>query len=325
MPSGPSHSHSSGGGSSHSSSSRGFSSGGFSGGGVRVPRAPWHWHFGGRTVVISTGKQNVFLAMLGALIVFIIATFGCLGIKSGIKGQIKQQTANIEIFESDAEWYKNVITKAKSETGEEEGYYLTTATFDKKQILYYDESDPKTGYYEYDTVNGVYYFYIIYKYTNQKTGEVVTAETYAQFTSSQAQGWNGEIAYAYSEEDSAWFAINTNYSLDKNMEYVKAKQLLKSSNSSLKSMKVAFVVCLVVTIGLAVGFVFVTKNIIKKAKAEAAAEEAKQQAEIEEAKADAEEAKSRASKVNRYCSYCGCKISDDVDQCPSCGSRVFKK
>lgn len=322
MPSGPSHSHS-GGGSSHSSSGGGFSRGGFSGGGSStITRHPWRWTFGGRTVVISTGKQNMFLAVLGALVLFVIATVCCFMSSSGIKGTVKKQEAQIAVFEQDAEWYKNVIEKAKAG---EEGYYLTTATFNPSQVLYYDESNPQTGYYEYGLVNETYYFYILYEYTNAKTGAIVKAETYAQFTSSQAIGWNGEIAYAYSEEDSAWFSINTNYSLEKNMEYVETTQLLKSNKSSVKTTRVAGIVCAIISAGMAVAFVLVTKNIIKKAKAEAEAEQAKQEAEIAEANRQAEESKAKAERINRVCSYCGCKVSDDAEQCPSCGSRLFKK
>lgn len=322
MPSGPSHSHS-GGGSSHSSSGGGFSRGGFSGGGSStITRHPWRWNFGGRTVVISTGKQNMFLAVLGALVLFVIATVCCFMSSSGIKGTVKKQEAQIAVFEQDAEWYKNVIEKAKAG---EDGYYIGTASFNPSQVLYYNESNPQTGYYEYGIVNGIHYFYILYEYTNAETGELVKAETYAQFTSSQALGWNGKIAYAYSEEDSAWFSINTNYSLEKNMEYVEAKQLLKNNKSSVKSIRVAGIVCAIITVGMAVAFVLVTKNIIKKAKAEAEAEQAKQEAEIAEANRQAEESKAKAEKINRVCSYCGCKVSDDAEQCPACGSRLFKK
>ncbi len=322
MPSGPSHSHS-GGGSSHSSSGGGFSRGGFSGGGsFNHTRRPWRWHFGGRTVIISTGRQNTFLAVLGALFLFVVATVCCFMACSGIKETVKKQETKIAVFEQDAEWYKNVIEKAKDG---KDGYYITKAEFSPFEVLFYNESNPQTGYYEYGLVNGIHYFYILYEYTNEKTGDVTKAETYAQFTSSQASGWNGEIAYAYSEEDSAWFSINTNYSLERNMEYVETKQLLKSNKNSVKSTRTGGIVCAIVAVGMVVVCVFVTKNIIKKAKAEAEAEQAKQEAEIAEANRKAEESKAKAEKINRVCSYCGCKISDDADQCPSCGSRVFKK
>lgn len=325
MPSGPSHSHSSGGG-SHSSSGGSHGSGeswrGPDDYGAPIVRRPWNWRFGGRTLIISTGKQNAFLSLLSVLILFIVCTVGCFIGRTAIKKDIVQYENQICIYEEDAKWYENVINKAKTH---ETGYYLATATYNKAQILNYNQYNPQTGYYEYDEVNGTYYFYILYEYRNEVTNEIVQAETYAQFTSSQAFGWNGEIAYAYSEEDGAWFSINTNYSLSKNMEYVKTKQSLSSAKQSVKSMLTIGIVLAVASVGVAIAFVFTTKHIIKKAEQEAETEKEKQEAEQAEANAKAEEAKAKADKINRTCAYCGCKVPDGEEKCPACGSRKFKK
>lgn len=326
MPSGPSHSHSSGGG-SHSSGGGSHSSGGGwhgsnNGYGAPIVRNPWRWRFGGRTLIISTGKQNAFLALLSVLVLFIVCTVGCFIGRTAIKKDIVQYESQICTYEEDAKWYENVISKAKNN---ETGYYLATATFRKAQVLNYNEYNPQTGYYEYDEVNGTYYFYILYEYRNEVTSELVKAETYAQFTASQALGWNGEVAYAYSEEDGAWFSINTNYSLSKNMEYVNAKQDLSNAKQFVKSLLTIGIVLVVASVGVAVAFVLTTKHIIKKAKQEAETEKAKQEAEQAEANAKAEEAKAKADKINRTCAYCGCKVPDGEEKCPACGSRKFKK
>ena len=152
--------------------------------------------------------------------------------------------------------------------------------------------------------------------------ETKEGETYSSFSSSQASGWDRKIIVG--KDNGAWASINYDYSLSSNQEYIFEKQYLASQEASLKTMTTAFVVCILIAVALVVILILVLVKTVKKGKQEYENEQQKQKAEIEEAEAKANEAKRRAEQVSRTCAYCGSKVPDGEEKCPSCGSSKFE-
>ncbi len=329
MPVGPSHSSHSSGGGSHG--------GGFSGGGGGWssgsrsyhphPRHPITIHWFGRPVVFSTGVQNTLVSLL--VIFLFVAFFGVFSI-IGYSVNIQEYNKNkqeLAVFETDAVYYQNLISKAQAS---EEGYFITSGTFEGRFYYSYDEDDfAGTGVFEYQVVNGVTYYFINYTYVNDK-GQTLKGETYTQFSSSQARAMilddigTIEIAYTYDSDEGGYVSINTSYSLEKNQDYNILKKEVEDNKSS-NVLLIIGIVLLVVAACIFVGLIFVIRNQIKKSKTQAQVDSAKAEAEIAESKANAEKAEAEANSKNRMCDYCGCSVPDGASKCPSCGSRMFKK
>lgn len=317
MPSGPSHgSHSGGGGHSGGSfggGSRGVHIGGFSATPhPRVPRPPRMLHFFGRPILITSGFSTAVILVTFAVIITAFLFI------SGISGTIKMNKT-IKIYENDALWYEKAIENAENGNGKA---YKTTATFDD-EVYYHYKNTRETGIYEDFEYNGYVYFFIVFEYDNEETGEKgCIGQTYTQFTSTQALNkvvsgeGQIEIVYAYSEEDGSWFAINADYSLDKNIEY---KSTLDSKNSGLVSATVSGIIFVVLIIAI----IFMIRHAIKKGKAQAESERLKAEQEIAEAKAKAEGTQAEVNKKFRYCKYCGSKINENENKCSNCGSTQF--
>lgn len=345
MPVGPSHSSSSGGG-SHGGS-RGGSHGGGSRGGINFggisfdrgerrpprPRRPITFHWFGRPVVVSTGVQNMMVSLLVIFICLVLGTVGCfIGFSSNSRNLSKAYNG-IEIIESDAVYYKQLIEKAKD--ANESDYHLAMASFEMKFFRTYTESDYKRddgGVFEFGEYDGIVYYFVCYNYS-VGNGSVQSGETYTQFSSSAIRGCETyydetytkygkmQIAWHYDEDDCKYYSINTDYTLEKNIDYKAYKASLSSLENGKKYCLIGGCVMAVVTILVLAIMIIRIKKRLKKEAEEQKIEEAKQQAEIEKANAEAEKARADVRRKNRYCSYCGTKIREDAEQCDACGSR----
>ncbi len=357
MPVGPSHSARSGGssGGSFGGSSR---SGGFNSSRSSSsprPRSPINFVWFGKPVVISTGVQNMLISLIVIFVMLVMGTVGCF-INFGTNSkELADARSSIAIYESDAEYYQNLITRASSTAEEDAAYIKTKAYFVPKMYSQYTEDDfNNTGAFEYGTYRGVVYYFITYCYKDAD-GNWRQGETYTQFASSavramfkNAEGFDSEIlenfsnttgtglsanvmvgemdvAYVNDIAEGGYFSINTNYSLDKNIDYLAYKSSLKELESSKKSSLVLGIVLTCITLlVLAIGIVVAIRKI-KKENEKAQVEAAENAAAIEKAKAEAETAKSEAAKKNRFCQYCGAPVADGAEQCSACGARLFNK
>lgn len=320
MPVGPSHSR---------ASSGGGSGGGFGGGfggpaprpsrhhnefghrhvpHPRVPRPPRTYVFFGRPVVMSSGTRSG----LGFAFLFFVI-FAIIAVVMFINVNNKSKT--IDVFEDDARFYEQMIERAEAGA---EGYYLADATFDDRINLYYNEDNPRTGAYEYLSVDGIPYYYVVFEYYNEVTEQVLTGETYTEFSSSQFSGLGGTIEVAYTLADGSWAVINTSYELENNQDYLSAKSSLSSTRN------IAIVITVIAVIVLAV-LIFLVVRAFKRSKKEQEVQDAKNQAEITEAQAKAQVALETAENTNRVCAYCGAPVPDGEIRCPSCGSTEFTK
>jgi rubrerythrin len=335
MPTGPSHSsHSGGGGGSHGGFGGGGSHGGGFGGHVggfgggpapRRPRGPIAFNWFGRPVVISPGKQGYLVAFIVLFIFMLIVSVSTFSAYGSQSYERNIYASSIQTIETDAVFYQNMLNKADADDPDVKKTY---ATFERKFYNYYTDDDfSNTGIYYYGTVAGTNYYFIVYEYTNEFTGQKAKGETYAQFSSSTASSLYGRIhiAYTFSQEDNAYVSMNTSYSLSENQEYIDLRSKVIDIDESINVILFIAVVSLILVVGSIVGFVFVIKKINKESKEQAAADEAKTQAEIAEARANAERATAEANSKNRVCAYCGSNVPDGADKCPSCGSRKFLK
>ena len=353
MPVGPSHGSRSSGGSSRGGSFGGGSfGGGSSGGGFfggisfgsssgssrrrddyrrehHYHRHPRSFHFGGRTVVVSTGQQSVFSVLIMFMIFAIVGCFLFNSFRVNAKDNVRINQEYVAQFESDDTWYRNTIDTAK--LGLDDEYYIATATFrnnPNSSVIYNDyffnEANPQIGVYS-KRLSGTAtpYYYIVYEYFNKVTNQYEKGWTYTQFSQSQIPaGTTIEIAYA--KDGDNFFSMNTSYKLELNQDYQEAKYQLSSSKESLKKTTSMFVVCIIVVVLFATALVLVVVRLIKKAKKEDAVEDAKNEAAIAEAEAKADEAERVAKQKGRVCKYCGNSVPDGASACPACGSRNFE-
>ncbi len=336
MPTGPSHSSGGFGGGGGHSSGGGFGGGGFSFGGGsngwrRRPTGPRTIHFFGRSIIIAGGQYSSAVGFFAFVIFFAIfsAFLGLFAYSNN--SDIKSYSASAAVFEEDAEFFSDLITKAKAGK-EDEGYYLTTANFDGINLTYVD-GDTRTGIFYYDMYNNIPYYFIQYEYVNTHAEDSINlGTTYAQFSSSAANGLiisgEGQIEIAYTKFEGEWWSINTNYSLEKNIEYKMTLNAIDETKSSQKFVIGFMIVTIVATIGFLAAAILKLVSGAKKAKAEALLEAEKKEAEISEAQARAEEARASAESKQAYvCSYCGSDIPAGETKCPMCGSskRTKKK
>ncbi len=271
-------------------------------------RAPRTYMFFGRPVVMSSGTRSGLGMVAVLFIIALIAT-----IIMGVN--LSNKTKTVQVYEADAKYYEQMISKAQAG---EEGYYLATATFDERFNTYYNDDNPRTGAYEYVEVDGLAYYYIVFEYENEVTGETMVGETYTQFSSSQFNGLNGTIDVAYTYDDGSWVVMNTGYELENNQDY----KVQLASKDNLKTMTTVFGVIAGV---LVLVLIILIVRALKKSKKEQAAQDAKNAAEVAEAEAKAQVALETAENTNRVCAYCGAPVPDGDIRCPSCGSTEFTK
>ncbi len=343
MPVGPSHNRSSGGGSRSSGggfsfgggSSRGGSFGGPSRGDSHhrhIHRAPIRMMFFGSPVVISTRRQSWIAVVVMFLIFAIFGVVMTANIRTPLYESVSSYKADIAQIELDAEWYASA--KQIAEAGTDEKFFVAYAEYSGVQRYYYNSNNPTGFYYDKDDevrLNNTPYFYLIYRYEvpvdTDEDGEFdsyewLEGETYSEFSSSQAAGWNRKIIVGY--DNGSWASINYDYSLSSNEEYLFLKYQLNLEEESIKSVNKAFGIAIAILVLLVVALIIIIVFAIKKGKIEYQKEQEKKDAEIEKEKAEAKLAQDKASQINRKCVYCGSSVPDDDDCCPSCGARKFK-
>lgn len=262
-------------------------------------------------------KPTLFLVLSIIVGFFALLTFMT---NIGANSNLKSTKSSIQTMESDWLEYKTLIEKA-NETGTN-GYYLTTAEFDKKKYNYYDDNPTKTGAYFDFEENGISYYFIVYEYEDERTGKDCTGTTYTQFSANEIQNLNGEIEIAYfSKAGNASYSINTSYKLNTCKKYLTLNEDLKSEKSLANGSLVALIIELVIIAGFIALYVLKLKNYYKLVAADEEVLFQKKKAEAERAQAEANEVKSR---TNRYCKYCGSKIEPNAIKCSSCGANLTK-
>lgn len=326
-------------GSSSSSSRRDRDYDSYSGGHYhRRPRRPWHVPMFGRTIIITPGIRSAFSFLL---IIFVFAIILCVTwgrTVGGYADNIKDQKELVEYYETYDKDYKTLIKNVNDgKAGFEKQtfditpfYNSSTNDFNWSYVGYSDPTEP--GIYDIDLYrNGQEYYFILYEYT--WGGQPYTDWTFAQYTEYQLldiirDGGTIEIGVGKltntASGDDGIYAMNMDYSLEKNQEY----QYEVASLKSLKSMKNRHLfMCLgagaVAALILTGMIVYVVKKY-KSAKVKEDLENKKTEAEIAEAKAQAEIAEKKAEQMNRVCKYCGANVPDGEETCPGCGSREFE-
>ncbi|MBQ7917384.1 MAG: hypothetical protein IJ310_01055 [Clostridia bacterium] len=343
MPIGPSHGGRGGGGRSSSSGSSGGGNllgsivGGVIGGmltaGTRRRRRERYYGNGGgdsyesnEPATPSRRRPTVFLVLA---IVIAVITFFTVTIRNGFANSAETQTSFAAIMKTDYAEYKDLIDTARAQDSLADNdpsktHFITTATFSKTKYTSYKANPTAKGIYQDFTLNNVQYYFIVYTYQDE-SGVTHTGTTYSQFSSTQATGWDGEIAYA--KIDGQYVSMNTSYTSNAIEECAEYKYTLAiaESNKQLASRTIWVIVGEVLIIALLVTlYILKLKKYRKLVKQDEEAYAQVQQANVNEAQAKAEAAQKDADKKNRVCAFCGSTVPDGEDVCPACGSRTFE-
>ena len=302
--------------------------------GVRFFHGPIRFSFFGRPIFISTGRQIAFVVGFVALLVMIISTFATF---SGLK-YTKQELAEFQTHYTqtiaDSNKCLDVIKNAKSDSGEANGYYLTTGYFNdypaSRDFGRYDLGG--CSIYKYG--NSEYYIRFVFL---DKNYVEKFCDTFAMYTSRSdisnryLKSENKDEFFGMKEMQVAYSvkngqiecAVNTDYDGTVNFERDYYANKIESTKASIKTYKTSagiLIGIIVVIVALVVlGIVRVFQNSKKKADLE----RQKQEAETIEAQAKADMAKQELDEKNRYCTYCGAKLPDGATKCPNCGSTKF--
>lgn len=259
----------------------------------------------------------LILAIFTAVILF----FSVIA-KIATKETINDYSETVAIMETDwKEDYKPMLDEVKDDDFEngDDNYYLITATFTKLKHNYYSDNPTTPGAYLDITENNVNYYFIVYEYTFG--GKEYIGTTYTSFSANQIDSLNGRILIAVYDKDDKHFSINTSYKLEDCIEYRYYLDEIDANKSTSKGLTIAIVIEVLV---LALFITLYVMKIKKYYKLVAADEELLfQKKKAETAKATAE-ANAAASRLNRYCKYCGCKIDADSNVCSSCGAKLTK-
>lgn len=299
----------------------------------RRPRRPWHVPMFGRTVIISTRAQS-FFSMFIVLIIF--ATAMCFFNARSVgfyTNEIKDQKALVQEYETRDKDFRKLI-----DNKEDYNTHLFDLTpywnnikgdFDYEQ--YSGNYDPTTpGIYDMDFYrDGQEYFFIVYEYPTLSGSGTTTDWTFAQYTKYQLKdlmttGDNPgklEIVYGYltntASKDDGVYAMNADYTLEKNQEYQYEVYHLDELKSQKNSNLMTALIFLAVDLLIVGGIVFFLVKKYKNAQRQA-------DADLEKTQAETKLAQEQAKQINRTCDYCGASIPDGDDLCPGCGSRVFE-
>ncbi len=303
-----------------SGGSRSYSGGGSSG--SYRPRGPMRIPMFGRVVVIGGGALSLLSFMLMFFIISCIMLFSSFSMAGESKEEIAEWKSLVQKYEDYDVRFKDIIAKAQSSDPQYSNYQITDAYCGNRVISYYDDDPTTPGIYKAFIVDNAMYYFVVYEYT-AVDGSQKTDSTFAQYLYQDVP--TGTIKIAHAKINGEYWAINTDYSLEKNMDYKDALMMLKEEENDLKGTKTLRIVSIVVLcVTVAVIAVIMVKNF-KKAKRKEEVEKAQEQASIAEAKAREEQAESQARSVNRKCAYCGNPIPDGDRICPACGSRQFEK
>lgn len=301
--------------------------------GVRFFHGPIRFSFFGRPIFISTGRQVAFIVGFVALLVMIISTFATFG---GLK-YTKQELAELQNLytQTVAESNKclNVIQNAKSDSGEANGYYLTTGYF------YNSLASRDFGRYDLDNCliykygNGEYYIRFVFF---DKNDDEKFCDTFAMYTNRgdinnrylncELTGFEDmkEMQVAYSVKNGQIeCAVNTDYDGTVNFERDYYTNRIESTKASIKTYKTSAGILIGIIVVIVALVVLGVVKVFKNSKKKADLERQKQEAETMEAQAKADMAKQELDEKNRYCTYCGAKLPDGATKCPNCGSTKF--
>lgn len=324
---------SSGGGFSSRSSSSWSSSSSSYGGSYhhtpRRPRRPWHIPMFGRTVVVTTRAQSIFSLFIIIILFASVMCFYSAKSASYYNYDIKDQKELVLEYETRDKDYMTLINGAKEGIYEIQEFdiipYYNESTQSFKYEEYYNEDNPKLGIYDMDFYhNGQEYFFIEFSYTyNLQTDKDFTFTQYTEYQLKDIIKNGGKIKIAVgfltntASNDDGVYAMNMDYSLEKNQDYqyeVYELNRLKSQKNAKVWTAVGFGAVDLLIVG---GIVL---YVVKKYKL------AKKQTDAEVAKTEAETklAEEQAKQINRTCSYCGANVPDGEDACPACGSRYFE-
>ena len=236
---------------------------------------------------------TLFLVL--AIITAVIAAFTMV-FRNNAASHAEMYENQLSIMKSDWVEYKALIEKANEGGHQNEGIYTTTASFSSTKYTSYDENPKLKGIYLDFYKDGIPYYFIVYTYNHK--GETYVGRTYTQFSASQAEGWNGKIAYH--ETDEGVYSINLNYNLETCVAYKHYPTIIAQYNDAAKNHLIAFIVELLV-VALFV-FLYVVK--LKKHKKLVAQDEElllkKQQAEVDKAEAEAEGLLKKAEAMKQY-------------------------
>lgn len=260
----------------------------------------------------------LILAIFTAVILFFSVVS-----KIATKETISDYSETISIMETDwKEDYKPMLDKVNDDDFEngDDNYYKTTATFTKSPPhTYYDDNPTTPGVYLDFTKNNVNYYFIVYEYTFG--GKEYIGTTYTSFSANQIDSLNGRILIAVYHDEEEHFSINTTYNLEKCAEYNYYLDKIDDNKSTSKGLTIAIVIEVLVLALFVALYVLRLKKYYKLVAADEELLFQKKKAETEKATAEANAA---ASRLNRYCKYCGCKIDADSNVCSSCGAKLTK-
>lgn len=267
---------------------------------------------------------TIFLILAIVVAFFSMVT---MGIRSSAVKSAESTETTISNMEKDyTNYYKPLIENADA-VGTN-GYYKTTASFKnyygEVSVFYSYGDNPTTpGAYLDFQEDGVSYYFIVYEYTDARTGEDCTGVTYTQFSANQYINLNGEIEIAYySVAGKESYSMNTSYDIDECAEYEYYEDRAEDQRDSAKTMLIAFIVELLIIAGLVTLYVFKLKKYKKLVKQDEDLLYQKRQAETQKAQAEAQEAQIDAQRKNRFCQYCGSQIDEHTNTCSGCGARV---
>lgn len=246
------------------------------------PRGPRYFHFGHRTLIISTGRQSI-LSLFAFLMVFAVMMLISVG---STKSAYKEE---LSMIEEEYRYYQNMITYA--EANKEEGYVITA----------------KVASNQYAQDLGKYRIFYTFK---TETGKNVNGYTFYVYSLEDLKNLpvNKEFELAVDSvpvtESTDSIPVDYKYTiLEDDAAYVVLKEKIKSISTYTTIGWVAVAVLLV-------GSVLVVFTAKKKKEEK---EEADRQKEIEN---------EIAEEKKKFCQYCGTKILEGDQTCPNCGSRL---
>ena len=269
-------------------------------------------------------RAPTFLLVI-AIIVAVISAF-TMTLRNGSLKTQESYESNITQMTEDWLEYKELIENATPEGTN--GFYKTTAEFSTTKRDYYTSNPTIKGAYFDFNLNGTAYYFIVYEF-QAPTGhngamETKRGTTYSQFSASQVDGWNGQIAYKITDSGEV-YSINLNYNLETCAEYKYNLAMATAAKESAKAFLRTFFIELAIVALFVVLYIFKLKKYKKLVAQDEELLLKKQQAEVDKAEAEADTAQFVAQRHNRFCQYCGGQLDADSNTCTSCGAKFSQE
>ena len=247
-----------------------------SGGVSHRPRGPRYFHFGHRTLIITTGRQSVISIFIFFIVMALMFMFSLVSTRSSYKEELS-------MIEEEYRYYQDMIVYA--EANKDDGYVIKAKV---KETQYSTELGKYRFIYSFKTDNGSivngYTFYIYdlenMPRTNQEFDLAVDSVPVTSNTDSIPVDYKNTVL----EDDAAY-------------TYLKAE---------IKSVTIYIVLSVVVVIGL-VGAIALVVFTSKK-KEEEQKEEEKQKEIIEEKKKYCEYCGTKINEEDKICPQCGARL-----------------